>query len=152
MADDYARFLRERRAILGMSQRDLAQASGVKQPLIAAIESGRRHPSQPSRAAIDGAVAMRPSVALAARRQQVRDIFARAGLAEPTVFGSVARGCDRTDSDIDLMVDFTDRHDIVDLLTLEAELSALLTFPVDLVDGRMRGVVTSSGAIEAVAL
>lgn len=152
MPGDYASFLRTRRAILGLSQRDLAERSGVKQPLIAAIESGRRQPSAPSRAALGHALATRPSVALAARRQQIRELFERAGLPEPRVFGSVARGDDRSESDIDLMVEFSERHDIVDLLTLEHELEALLTFGVDLVDARMRGVVTGHALAEAVAL
>lgn len=152
MTRDFATFVRVRRAILGLSQRDLAQLSGVKQPLIAAIESGRRQPSDQTRAALEHSLGTRPSVALAARRQQVRELFTRADLPEPKVFGSVARGSDRTDSDIDLMVEFSDRHDIVELLTLEDELETLLTFPVDLVDARMRGAVTGRGTTEAVAL
>ncbi|WP_206065054.1 helix-turn-helix domain-containing protein [Nocardioides sp. JQ2195] len=148
---DYASFMRARRAILGLSQRDLAERSGVKQPLIAAIESGRRHPSPQARARLERALTTRPSVALAARRQQVRELFERAGLPEPRVFGSVARGDDHSDSDIDLMVEFSDAHDIVDLLSLEHELELLLTFNVDLVDARVQGAVTGHGLTEAVA-
>lgn len=143
MADDlpaegYAHFVHTRRSILGWSQRDLAERAGVKQPLISAIESGRRQPSAQARAALDHALSTRPSVALTARQEQVREMFAQAGLPEPRVFGSVARGDDRTDSDIDLLVEFSDDHDIVDLLRLEHDLEAMLTFGVDLVDARSR--------------
>lgn len=152
VAGDYASFLRTRRAILGLSQRDLAERSGVKQPLIAAVESGRRQPSPQVRADLNRALTTRPSVALAARRQQVRELFERIGLPEPRVFGSVARGDDHSGSDIDLLVEFSDTHDIVDLLTLEHELELLLTFNVDVVDARIQGAVTGHGLREAVAL
>lgn len=152
MPRDEATFLRTRRTILGLSQRDLARSSGVKQPMIAAIESGQRHPSRQAQAALDRSLTMRPSAALTARRAEVRELFARAGLPDPRIFGSVARGTDRPDSDIDLMVEFSDHHDIVDLLTLEGELEALLTFPVDLVDARMTGAVHEHGDPEAVPL
>lgn len=50
----------------------------------------------------------------------------------------MARGDDGSDSDIDLLVEFSDDHDIVDLLTLEHDLESLLPFGVDLVDGDPR--------------
>ncbi|QIX28910.1 DUF86 domain-containing protein [Nocardioides sp. JQ2195] len=49
------------------------------------------------------------------------------------------------------MVEFSDAHDIVDLLSLEHELELLLTFNVDLVDARVQGAVTGHGLTEAVA-
>lgn len=152
MSASYGDFIRTRRSILGLSQRGLAERAGVKQPLIAAIEAGRRQPSDSTRAALDGALAMRPSAALAARREEVRQVFVRAGLPQPRVFGSVARGEDRESSDVDLIVEFTDRHDIVDLLALEHELSELLTVRVDVVDARASGRVREQGRVEAVPL
>lgn len=91
-------------------------------------------------------------MAVAARRQQIHDLFERAGLPDPRIFGSVARGTDRTDSDIDLMVEFSDGHDIVDLLNLEHDLENMLSFGVDLVDARMEAAVNEHGRAEAVAL
>lgn len=79
-------------------------------------------------------------------------MFARKGLPEPKVFGSVARGDDAPTSDLDLVVEFTDRYDIVDLLTLEEELSELLTVPVDIIDARGAGAVADQVQAEAVAL
>lgn len=152
MATDYGRFLRSRRAILSMSQRDLARRAVVKQPLIAAIESGTRVPSADARAALEKALAIRPAAALSARRDQVCELFNRAGLPEPQVFGSVARGDDDTDSDIDLLVEFSDQHDIIDKLTLEHDLEALLTFKVDLIDARATGPVIDQARVEVIAL
>jgi Predicted nucleotidyltransferases len=148
----YREFVRARRSILSLSQRRLAERAGIKQPLVAAIESGRREPSDAARTALDRALALRPSVALAARREQVRDLFARAGLPEPSVFGSVARGTDVIGSDLDLLVNFTDRHDIVDLLALEHDLAALLTVKVDVIDARSGGRVVDRARAEAAAL
>jgi len=124
----------------------------VTQPLIAAIETGAKPPSQALRAALEHALAVRPSAALDARRSEVRAIFARAGLPEPRVFGSVARGSDDIDSDLDVVVEFTDQHDIVDLLAIEEELSNLLTVPVEVVDARAAGSVADRARPEQVAL
>lgn len=41
---DGATLLRSARAAAGLSQRDLARRSGVAQPLISAVENGRRQP------------------------------------------------------------------------------------------------------------
>jgi predicted nucleotidyltransferase len=138
--------------MLGMSQRGLAATAGVKQPLIAAVESGRRRPSDSVRESLQRALALRPSQALAARRVEVQAAFERAGLLPPRVFGSVARGEDCVGSDVDLLVDFTDRHDIADLLALEDELADLLTVGVDLVDARGVGQVLERARSEAVSL
>ncbi len=152
VAATFGEFVRLRRALLGLSQRDLADRAGVKQPLIAAIETGCREPSESARTALTTALAMRPSAALAARRDEVRGCFARAGLPAPQIFGSVAREDDDTTSDLDFIVEFTDHHDIVDLLVLQQELEDLLTVRVDIVDGRSRGSAVAAARAEAVAL
>jgi hypothetical protein len=152
MTADFGAFVRARRHMLGMSQRDLAGRAGVKQPLIAAIEAGRRRPSDAVREALGQALSLRPSTALAARRDEVRALFARAGLPEPQVFGSVARGEDLETSDLDLLVEFTDDHDIVDLLSLQDELEDLLTVRVDIVDARPQGRVLDQARSELIAL
>lgn len=148
----YARFIRTRRSILRLSQRALAERAGIKQPLIAAIEAGRRSPSEAARAALDTALALRPSEALAARRADVGEAFTRAGLPLPRVFGSVARGDDGYTSDLDLIVEFTDRHDIVDLLALQDDLQEILTVPVDVIDARADGAAIERALAEAVGL
>jgi hypothetical protein len=49
------------------------------------------------------------------------------------VFGSVARGDDRPDSDIDLLVDFAPDSSLFDLMRMARELEQLLGHPVDVV-------------------
>jgi hypothetical protein len=46
------------------------------------------------------------------------------------VFGSVARGDHREDSDVDLLVDFDDGRSIFDLIRTEHELAEVLGAPV----------------------
>jgi transcriptional regulator with XRE-family HTH domain len=67
----YADRLRLRRAAAGLTQRELAEASGVKQPLIAAIERGTRQPTETVRHALDGVLRVRPSQLLKVARDRV---------------------------------------------------------------------------------
>ena len=109
--------LKLRRTAAGLTQRQLAELSGVKQPLIAAIERGARAPSEAARNALEHALRVRPSALLHARRAEVLAAVARIGAKDPQVFGSVARGDDVPGSDIDLLVTFPPDADIVTLLT-----------------------------------
>jgi len=145
-------FVRRRREALGITQRELARRSQVKQPLIAAIESGLRQPSASALSALSAALALRPSRALAAWKTEVQELFERRGLPPPRVFGSVARGVDKEDSDLDLLVEFGAAHDIADLLALEEELEALLTVETDIVDASSAGAVAELARSESVPL
>ena len=49
------------------------------------------------------------------------------------IFGSVARGDDGPDSDIDLLVDFAPDSSLFDLMRMARELEELLGHPVDVV-------------------
>lgn len=75
----------------------------------------------------------RPSDALARHRQQVIDLCTRHHAANPRVFGSVARGEDTVESDLDLLVDFGAEASFVDVIDLNRELEGLLGCKVDLV-------------------
>jgi predicted nucleotidyltransferase len=68
-----------------------------------------------------------------ARREQVRAVAARHHASRVRLFGSVARGDDRPDSDIDLLVDFTADSSLFDLMRITRELEELLGRPVDVV-------------------
>jgi len=149
---DYGEWVRSRRAVLGLTQHVLAQASGVKQPLISAIESGRRRPTTATRAALDRALELRPSFVLERLREQVGSTIRSHGGRDAVVFGSVATRTDRPGSDLDLLVTFEEGRDIVDLLALEADLAALLTVPVDVVSAGSSGRVAERARHEAVAL
>lgn len=139
-------------AAAGLSQRDLARASGVKQPLISAIESGSRQPSAAVRIALEAAVAVRPSQLLRVTRDRILAAVQAVGGHDVRVFGSVARGDDEPGSDIDLLVTFPPQADIITLLTLEEVLSDLLTVEVDVVSARSNGPVLDRALGEAVPL
>jgi len=148
----FADRLKLRRAAAGLSQRDLARASGVKQPLIAALESGSRQPTEAARAALEKAVAVRPSQLLEVARDRVLAAVAAVGGRDVRVFGSVARHDDESGSDIDLLVTFPPQADIVTLLTLEDQLSDLLTVAVDVVSAGSTGPMLQRALAEAVPL
>ena len=66
-------------------------------------------------------------------RQQIREIAARHHGRAIYVFGSVARGEMRADSDVDFLVDFEPGSSLFDLMRLSDELEALLGRSVDVV-------------------
>jgi uncharacterized protein len=70
---------------------------------------------------------------VSARREQVMAVAARHHANRVRIFGSVARGDDRPDSDIDLLVDFTPDSSLFDLMRMARELEELLGHPVDVV-------------------
>ncbi|WP_424140674.1 nucleotidyltransferase family protein [Roseomonas chloroacetimidivorans] len=75
------------------------------------------------------------------------------GIASLAVFGSVARGDARPDSDVDLLADLDPaaRLSLVGLSSLRAELSDLLGAPADLVErGALRPGVREAAEREAV--
>src|SRR5665647_2623562 len=126
-----------------MTQRALATVSGVHQPTIAAIETGHRQPTGRVRAALDAAVRVRPSEALAAHRQEVREAIARRHGRDPFVFGSTARGEDTVDPGT---------TDLVDLMDLVDELTDITGVRVEVVSGRASGPVLEHARREAVPL
>lgn len=67
------------------------------------------------------------------RREQVLAIASRHHASRVRLFGSAARGEDRPDSDIDLLVDFDDESSLFDLMRMSRELEALLGRAVDVV-------------------
>ena len=152
MTDHLGTELRARRLRLGLTQRELAARSGVAQPVIAAVETGRRGISPEGRARLDAALRVRPSAVLDRHRLAVRDAVARHHGHDPLVIGSVARGEDTPDSDLDLMITFDDGTDLVDVLDLTDELEELLGTKVDVVSGRVVGAVSAHARREAIPL
>jgi predicted nucleotidyltransferase len=74
---------------------------------------------------------MRPSTALRDHMEQVRAIIARYPVRNARFFGSAARGDDRDDSDLDILVEPTEVTTLFDLAGLKLELEALLGVGVD---------------------
>lgn len=67
------------------------------------------------------------------KREQVKAVAARHHGGRVRLFGSVARGDERPDSDIDLLVDFDPDSSLFDVLRITRELEELLQHRVDVV-------------------
>lgn len=128
--------------------------------MISAYESGHRQPGLPTLAALIEATGN--ELVLGVRRQRGRlarlsgpvgrrvrrrrhDLVATAaahGASNLRVFGSVARGEDRPDSDLDLLVDLPANLGLFGLGQLQADLEAIVGTQVDLVpaQGLKRGL------------
>lgn len=65
------------------------------------------------------------------RRGEILTLTARYGATDVRVFGSVARGEDRSDSDVDLLVRFERGRSLLDHAGLELSLQELLGRPVE---------------------
>lgn len=74
---------------------------------------------------------MRPSEALEKNRQAIREATKRFNAANPRVFGSVAHGEERSDSDLDILVDALPGMTLFDLGGLRQALSDRLPCMVD---------------------
>lgn len=143
--------LRSARVRAGLSQAELAARAGVTQSVISVYESGRRQPALSTLAVLVEAagsrldIQVRQSAARLSgltgplgrrlRRHRVAVLRAAAarGVAISGVFGSVARGEDRTDSDVDLLVTLPPGVGLFELGRLAGELQELLGARVDLV-------------------
>lgn len=131
--DDVPGALRAAREDVGMTQRDLAQAAGVEEELIADLEAGRRTVDAELLPVLLAATDYRPSLDLAERRESLLALAERRGLSEVRVFGSVARGSGHHDSDIDLLVRRGSDSDPLSYALFLTEATELLGFSVDVV-------------------
>ena len=68
---------------------------------------------------------------LQGKRQEILRIAAKHGARNIRVFGSAARGEDRADSDLDLLVEMESGRSLLDLVALGQELEDLLQRKVD---------------------
>ncbi len=58
------------------------------------------------------------------------------GARKITIFGSFARGENTTESDIDIIVEFSDKKSLIDIVRIERELSEKLGIKVDLLTNK----------------
>jgi hypothetical protein len=135
-----------------LSQTELAARAGVSQPVISAYESGRREPSLPMLTKLVEATGHRMRIQLLRtprgqlrlpdtrlgrllrrHRRAVLEIADARGARNLRVFGSIARGEDHAESDVDLLVDLDRGVGLVGLAGLTRELTELLGVPVDVV-------------------
>jgi uncharacterized protein len=143
--------LREARQQARLSQTDVAERAQVAQSVISAYEGDRRSPSLATLSRLIEATGYYlvlklerdedrpfglPDTPLGRRlRHNRKTIIAcatRHGASNVRVFGSVARGEDRPDSDIDIVVDLAPGSGLFTLEHLRRELTELLGTAVDL--------------------
>ena len=74
---------------------------------------------------------MKPSQLLEEHREAIREAAIRCRTSNPRVFGSVARGNDNDNSDLDLLVDPLPGATLFDLGGLQVQLQDLLGVRVD---------------------
>jgi predicted nucleotidyltransferase/DNA-binding XRE family transcriptional regulator len=164
--------LRTARARAGLSQTDLARRSGLAQSVVSAYEAGKREPALPTLSKLiaatghtlaitlersDPSVRGLPDSPLGRRlrqhRQALLDTVAQAGGSNLRVFGSVARGQDGPDSDVDLLVDLPEGTGLIALQALQGQLSRILNVAVDLSPpGSLKPRVRAEAEADAIAL
>lgn len=69
-------------------------------------------------------------------KEQIVPILKEAGVLRSSLFGSVAKGKARPDSDVDILVELPHDKDMFDLMDLEEKLASKLRKKVDLVTYR----------------
>jgi predicted nucleotidyltransferase/DNA-binding XRE family transcriptional regulator len=163
--------LRQARKRAGLPQAELAARAGVTQSVISAYESGHRQPSIPALAALVDAAGYELVMGLRKQprrlgqlsgpvgrrvRRRRHDLVAAAaahGVQNLRVFGSVARGEDRPDSDVDLLADLPPGLSLFGLGQVEADLEDILGTRVDLIPaGDLKSGVRSRVQRDLVAL
>ena len=74
---------------------------------------------------------LKPSEALHANRAAIHRVVESRRARNPRVFGSVLRGQDTDDSDLDILIDPTPETTLFDIGAIRHELGKLLGVPVD---------------------
>ncbi|MEL4505394.1 nucleotidyltransferase domain-containing protein [Luteococcus sp. H138] len=155
---DVAEIIRTERTRRGLSLSAFARECAVPTSTVLRIESGSMTPTTQMASRLLNrlgkqltVVDRRPSDALREHADEVLTELSRLGVENVRVFGSVARGTDTPDSDVDLLCDFPDDFGIR-AFSLADELSDLLGFPVDLVSDKGSTPVIDRARAEAVPL
>lgn len=79
---------------------------------------------------------MKPSEALASNRAAIRRIVESHRARNARVFGSVLRGQDNDNSDLDILIDPTPETTLMDVAAIQVELQRLLGVSVDVLTPR----------------
>jgi uncharacterized protein len=146
MNDTAASTIRGARARARLTQVQLAEKANVAQSVVSAYESSRREPSLETlrklvaAAGFDLDVQLVPSAPKSARRKSVENNRSRllrtlhsSGATNVRLFGSVARGDDGPESDIDLLVDIAPDVGLFALGRMRSEAERILGSSVDIV-------------------
>jgi predicted nucleotidyltransferase len=90
---------------------------------------------------------------LTQKREEIMGIASKYGIHNIRVFGSTARGDNRKESDIDLLVDIEEGRDLFDLGAFSVDVEALLDKSIDVVtENALHQKIRKSVLKEAVPL
>lgn len=141
--------IRDARKRARLSQAALGARAATSQPAVARYESGSATPSLSTLERLlaacgdrlvlgteatsrsRGRLGKRRKRAIVQGRERLLEAARRHGVREIRVFGSVARGHDNEQSDIDLLVDLEPRRTLVDLIGFQQEAEEILGVRVD---------------------
>ena len=167
---DAASLIKTTRTAAGLSQAELARRAGTSQPAVARYETGAVSPSVRTLEHLVHAAGRRlvlgdsPAVCsdlssarmakLRHNRPAIESAVRAAGARYLRVFGSVARGEDGPDSDIDLLVEFDVSHSgALRLIQLRRALSEILDEQIDLATPELLAPAVAQQALaEAIPL
>lgn len=165
-----ADILRQARVLSGVSQVELSRRTGVAQSTISAYERGINEPSLKSLRALVAGTGLDMEIALRygcqrrlpttrtgellrSRAGELAAAAKRLGASNLRVFGSVARGEDGPNSDIDLLVDVEPGTSLIGLGKLETAFEAVLGREVDVVPASsLKAGIKEQVLSEAIAL
>jgi uncharacterized protein len=160
--------IRTARLEAGLTQAELAARAAISQPNVAAYEAGQVAPAVSTFERLLRAAGRRPVLHLEqavptdlsgpigglvrSHRQAIRKVLGEHQARRVLVFGSVARGQDRPDSDLDLLIELP-RPTFMRLAALRRRLTEVLGVPVDVaIPGMLRPEVERAALEEAVPL
>jgi predicted nucleotidyltransferase len=94
---------------------------------------------------------MRPSEAFSRYRETIRQLVLEAGMTNPRIFGSVVRGEDRDDGDLDILVDPAPRASLLAVEKLQSRIASATGVKIDLrtpeeIHPKSRGKVLAEAA------
>ncbi len=158
--------LRDARQRSRLTQSELGRRAEVPQSVISAYEAARREPSMDmlarlvAAAGFELAVDLLPAIPksplqtlLARHRLRLRRELQALGASNIRVFGSTARGDDRADSDVDILVDLDESVGLFSLGRMRTAAEAILGVGVDVVPaGSLKADVRQRVLAEAVSL
>lgn len=153
----------------GLTQHQLAARAGTSQSAIARYENGVASPSTDTLARVLKANGLKLEVQLVPatlsnlasprakllreKRGEILKLARKYEARNVRVFGSVARGEDDEESDIDLLVEMDLQHGVGKLIHLKAELKELLEAKVDVAPiGLLKKAVLNNALMDAVPL
>lgn len=157
------------RSRAGITQAQLAKRAGTSQPAVARYESGQSYPSTATLSRLLRACGFdidvklkRASIAdlssplaqkVRKHRGEILALAKKYGATNVRIFGSVARGEDGPDSDIDFVVDYPEKFPLWKFTKLVSEVESLFDEKIDISPSRLlKSEVLKSALADAIPL